>query len=402
MAESAIVVDGVSKRFRLYHERNRTLKSAVLRGGRARYEEFWALRDVSLEIEAGKTFGLVGENGSGKSTLLKCIAKILRPEKGRIRTQGKMAALLELGSGFHPELSGRENVFLNGSILGLSKRDLTARFDDIVSFAGLERFIDQPVKNYSSGMYVRLGFSIAINVDPDILLVDEVLAVGDAVFQRRCNEKFADFRRAGKTVVIVSHAADAMRTMCDKVAWLQDGQVVSEGRPEEIVDDYVDEGHEDRVEVAAGVAESRWGSGEARLTGVHLLDRAGRPVTHVKTGDPVVMRLEYDAPTAVPKPVFGLAIETLDGTWLWAHGTREGGPIPDEIDGKGSLELRFDRFMLQPGTYDISASINDYTCTHIVDYMRRCLRFDVVHGDPRETGGYVALGGKWSPLTAEG
>ena len=401
MAEPAIVVDGVSKRFRLYHERNHTLKAAVLRGGRAHYEEFWALRDVSLEIEAGKTYGLVGENGSGKSTLLKCIAKILRPEKGRIRTEGKMAALLELGSGFHPELSGRENVFLNGSILGLSRRDLTARFDDIVSFAGLERFIDQPVKNYSSGMYVRLGFSIAINVDPDILLVDEVLAVGDAVFQRRCNEKFADFRRAGKTVVIVSHAADAMRTMCDKVAWLQDGRVVSEGRPEEIVDDYVDEGHEDRVEVAAEVAESRWGSGEARLTGVHLLDSAGRPVTHVKTGQPVVMRLEYDAPTAVPKPVFGLAIETLDGTWLWAHGTREGGPIPDEIDGKGSLELRFDRFMLQPGTYDISASINDYTCTHIVDYMRRCLRFDVVHGDPRETGGYVALGGKWSPLAAD-
>ena len=402
MAEPAIVVDGVSKRFRLYHERNQTLKAAVTRGGRARFDEFWALRDVSLEIEAGKTYGLVGENGSGKSTLLKCIARILRPEEGRIRTKGKMAALLELGSGFHPELSGRENVFLNGSILGLSKRDLTARFDDIVSFAGLERFIDQPVKNYSSGMYVRLGFSIAINVDPDILLVDEVLAVGDAVFQRRCNEKFSDFRRSGKTVVIVSHAADAMRTMCDKVAWLHEGRVVSEGRPEEIVDDYVDEGHEDRVEVAAEVAESRWGSGEARLTGVHLLDRDGRPVTHVATGDKVVMRLEYDAPTAVPKPVFGLAIETLDGTWLWAHGTREGGPIPDEIYGKGSVELHFDRFMLQPGTYDISASINDYTCTHIVDYMRRCLRFDVVHGDPRETGGYVALGGKWSPLTAEG
>jgi ABC-2 type transport system ATP-binding protein len=401
VAEPAIVVDGVSKRFRLYHERHQTLKAAVMRGGRVRYDEFWALRDVSLEIEAGKTFGLVGENGSGKSTLLKCIAKILRPEEGKIRTRGKMAALLELGSGFHPELSGRENVFLNGSILGLSKRDLTARFDDIVSFAGLERFIDQPVKNYSSGMYVRLGFSIAINVDPDILLVDEVLAVGDAVFQRRCNEKFSEFRRSGKTVVIVSHAVDAMRTMCDTVAWLQEGRLVSEGRPEEIVDEYVDEGHEDRVEVAAEVAESRWGSGEARLTGVHLLDRAGRPVTHVKTGDKVVMRLEYDAPTAVPKPVFGLAIETLDGTWLWAHGTREGGPIPDEIYGKGSVELHFDRFMLQPGTYDISASINDYTCTHIVDYMRRCLRFDVVHGDPRETGGYVALGGKWSPLSVE-
>lgn len=401
MAEPAIVVDGVSKQFRLYHERNRSLKSAVLRGGRARFDEFWALRDVSLEIEEGMTYGLIGENGSGKSTLLKCIARILRPESGTIRSRGKMAALLELGSGFHPELSGRENVFLNGSILGLSKRELTARFDEIVEFAGLERFIDQPVKNYSSGMYVRLGFSIAINVDPAVLLVDEVLAVGDAVFQRRCNEKFADFRRAGKTVVIVSHAADAMRTMCDKVAWLQEGRLVAEGRPEEVVDTYVDEGHEDRVEVAAEVAESRWGSGEARLRGVHLIDASGRPVTHVKTGDPVVMRLEYDAPTPVPKPVFGLAIETMDGTWLWAHGTREGGPIPDQIHGEGSVELRFDRFMLQPGTYDISASINDFTCTHIVDYMRRCLRFDVLHGDPRETGGYVALGGKWSPLRIE-
>ncbi len=402
MAEPAILVEGVSKRFRLYHERNRSLKATIMRGGRVSYEEFWALRDVSLEIPEGITFGLVGENGSGKSTLLKCIARILRPDDGRIRTRGKMAALLELGSGFHPELSGRENVFLNGSILGLSKRELTARFDDIVEFAGLERFIDQPVKNYSSGMYVRLGFSVAINIDPDVLLVDEVLAVGDAVFQRRCNEKFADFRRAGKTVIIVSHAADAMRTMCDRVAWLKDGQVVTEGRSEDVVDDYVDEGHEDRVEVPADeAAESRWGSGEARLQAVQLLDAGGHPVSHVRTGDKVVMRLEYSAPKPVPKPVFGLAIETLDGTWLWAHGTREGGPIPDVIYGNGSIELHFDHFMLQPGTYDISASINDYTCTHIVDYMRRCLRFDVVHGDPRETGGFVALGGKWSPLTVE-
>ena len=401
MAEAAVVVEGVSKRFRLYHERNRSLKAAILRAGRVRFDEFWALRDVSLEIEEGVTYGLIGANGSGKSTLLKCIAKILRPDSGRIRTQGKMAALLELGSGFHPELSGRENVFLNGSILGLSKRELTARFDDIVGFAGLERFIDQPVKNYSSGMYVRLGFSVAINIDPDVLLVDEVLAVGDAVFQRRCNEKFADFRRAGKTVVIVSHAADAMRTMCDQVAWLQDGQIVAQGRATDVVDEYVDQGHEDRVGTSTD-AKSRWGSGEARLSSVELLDASGHPVTEVSTGDKVTMRLRYRATEPVPKPVFGLAIETLDGTWLWAHGTREGGPIPEQIDGEGMIELQFDRFMLQPGTYDISASINDFTCTHIVDYMRRCLRFDVSHGDPRETGGYVALGGSWSPLTGSG
>ena len=396
MADAAIVVDGVSKRFRLYHERNRSLKATVLRGGRARYEEFWALRDVSLEIEEGKTYGLVGENGSGKSTLLKCIARILRPDAGSIRSHGKMAALLELGSGFHPELSGRENVFLNGSILGLSKRDLTARFDDIVGFAGLERFIDQPVKNYSSGMYVRLGFSVAINVDPDILLVDEVLAVGDAVFQRRCNEKFADFRRAGKTVVVVSHASEAMRTMCDKVAWLHDGRVVGEGRPEEVVDDYVDQGHEDRVEVAAEVAEKRWGSGEVRLTAVQLVDAGGREVTHPSTGDAVTIRLRYRATTPISKPVFGLALETLDGTWLWAHHTRDAGFVPDEIAGEGTVELHVPRLMLQPGTYDLSASVVDYTTTHQYDYLRRCLRFDVEHGTPRESGGYVALGGAWS------
>jgi ABC-type polysaccharide/polyol phosphate transport system ATPase subunit len=401
VAEPAISVEGVSKRFRLYHERNRSLKAAVLKGGRARYDEFWALRDVSFEIEAGKTYGLVGENGSGKSTLLKCIARILRPDEGRIRARGKMAALLELGSGFHPELSGRENVFLNGSILGLSRRELLARFDEIVSFAGLERFIDQPVKNYSSGMYVRLGFSVAINVDPEILLVDEVLAVGDAAFQRRCNEKFADFRRAGKTVVIVSHAADAMRTMCDKVAWLQEGRLVAEGRPAEVVDSYVDEGHEDRVEVAPEVAASRWGSGEVRLTAVQLVGAGGHDVTHPATGDTVTFRLRYEAAAPVPKPVFGLALETLDGTWLWAHHTRDAGFVPDEVAGEGTVDLHVPRLLLQPGTYDLSASVVDYTTTHQYDYLRRCLRFDVVHGDPRESGGYVALDGRWSSPTFE-
>ena len=201
MSEPAIVVDGLSKRFRLYHDRNQTLKAAVMRGRRARYEEFWALRDVSLEIAEGATYGFIGTNGSGKSTLLKCLARILVPDEGTVRTRGKVSALLELGAGFHPELSGRENVYLNGSILGLSKRELDHRFDDIVAFAGLERFIDTPVKNYSSGMYVRLGFSVAINVDPDILLVDEVLAVGDEQFQRRCNERFADLRAQGTTIV---------------------------------------------------------------------------------------------------------------------------------------------------------------------------------------------------------
>src|SRR5215212_3969657 len=229
MSDPAIVVDGVSKRFRLYKERNQSLKAALMRGRRAAYEEFWALRDVSFEIPEGITFGLIGENGSGKSTLLKTIARILRPDAGDVRTRGSLAALLELGSGFHPELSGRENVYLNGSILGMAKKEIDSRFDAIVDFSGIETFIDQPVKNYSSGMYVRLGFSVAINVDPEILLVDEVLAVGDAAFQEKCLEKFAEFRRAGKTVVVVSHAMGSLRTYCDEAAWLEHGKLVKVG-----------------------------------------------------------------------------------------------------------------------------------------------------------------------------
>jgi ABC-type polysaccharide/polyol phosphate transport system ATPase subunit len=400
-SEIAVVVDNVSKRFRLYSERNQSLKAALMRRGRAKYEEFWAVSDVSLEIKQGLTYGLIGENGSGKSTLLKCIAKILRPDRGSVRTTGKLAALLELGSGFHPELSGRENVFLNGSILGLSKRELTRKFDDIVGFAGLEQFIDQPVKNYSSGMYVRLGFSVAINVDPDVLLVDEVLAVGDAAFQRRCQEKFSEFRRAGKTVVVVSHAMETVRTMCDEVAWLEHGRLLSSGRPDEIVDSYVDEGHEDRAE-DAGQAESRWGSGEVRLTTVQLIGPDGRPTTRVRTGDPVTIRLHYAAAERIPQPIFGLALESLEGVYVWAHNTRDARWVPDFIDGEGSVDLTVGRLMLQPGTFDLTASVVTYDTTSAYDFLRRCLRFDVEHGNPRESGGLVALGGHWgfSPVPA--
>ena len=230
MTDVVEVVD-VSKRFRLYKERNNSLKATVMRGRRAVVEEFWAVKDVSFSVTEGTTFGLIGENGSGKSTMLKCLASILRPEKGTIAVHGKVSALLELGAGFHPELSGRENVFLNGAILGLSQKEVRRRFDDIVDFAGIERFIDEPVKNYSSGMYVRLGFSVAINVDPDVLLVDEVLAVGDEDFQRKCSEKFAELKRKGTTIVLVSHAMGSVQTLCDEVAWFEHGHLQAAGHP---------------------------------------------------------------------------------------------------------------------------------------------------------------------------
>jgi len=238
VTDVAVQIDQVSKKFRLYKERNQSLKSAIMRGRTSVHEDFWALKDISFDINSGETFGLVGDNGSGKSTLLKCMAQILYPDKGAITMKGRVAALLEVGSGFHPELSGRENIFLNGSILGMSKQEIVSKFDSIVDFSGVSEFIDQPVKNYSSGMYVRLGFSVAIHVDPDILLVDEVLAVGDESFQQKCADKFVEFKRDGKTVIIVSHALGTMMTMCDRLAWLDHGSLQKVGDPENVVEAY--------------------------------------------------------------------------------------------------------------------------------------------------------------------
>jgi ABC-type polysaccharide/polyol phosphate transport system ATPase subunit len=240
MSGVAVRVDDVSKKFRMYRERNQTLKSAIMRGRTSVHEDFWALKDVTFDVPTGSTFGLIGSNGSGKSTLLKCLAKIYYPEKGSISSNGRVAALLEVGSGFHQELSGRENVFLNGSILGMSKKEITRKFDGIVDFSGVEQFIDQPVKNYSSGMYVRLGFSIAINVDPDILVVDEVLAVGDAEFQQKCYQKFRDFKEVGKTVILVSHDMGTVEAMCDQAAWLDHGDMMAVGKAKPTIKAYLD------------------------------------------------------------------------------------------------------------------------------------------------------------------
>ncbi len=397
--ESAVSVEDVWKKFRLYDERNQSLKAAVMRGRRARYKEFDALKGVSFEIPEGGTFGLIGENGSGKSTLLKCIARILRPDGGAIRTRGKISALLELGAGFHPELSGRENVYLNGAILGMSKRQLEARFDEIVEFAGLEQFIDSPVKNYSSGMYVRLGFSVAINVDPDILLVDEVLAVGDEAFQRKCSEKFAELKESGKTIVVVSHALGTMRTLCDRLALLEHGNLVAVGESGHIVDNYMSDVHSDRVEDGAhGV---RWGSGEGHISQIELLDAQQKPVTTVRTGDAVTFRFHYDLAEPLERPVFGMAIYTIEGVHVTGPNTREADYVPERLEGTGFVDLHIERLLLVRGIYDVSVSLVDYSCLHVYDFRHRAFRFDVERGRPEEQYGVVSLGGKWEGLPVE-
>ena len=236
---NAVEVRNVSKLFKLHHERNQSLKSAIMRGRISRYEEFTAVNDVSFDVKAGSTFGLIGSNGSGKSTLLKCLARIYSPNKGSITYNGRMAALLEVGSGFHHELSGKENIYLNGSILGMSKKEIDKKYEEIVDFSGVEQFIDQPIKNYSSGMYVRLGFSVAISVEPDILVADEVLAVGDEAFQRKCLDKFKDFQKSGRTVILVSHSMESIKDMCDQAAWLEKGNLKVVGESNHVVSQYL-------------------------------------------------------------------------------------------------------------------------------------------------------------------
>lgn len=398
MADPAVFVDGVSKRFRLYRERNQSLKAALMRGKRATFDEFWALRDVSFEIPTGSTFGLIGENGSGKSTLLKCIARILRPDSGSILTNGSVAALLELGSGFHQELSGRENVYLNGSILGMRKAEIDRKFDEIVDFSGIEAFIDQPVKNYSSGMYVRLGFSVAINIDPEILLVDEVLAVGDASFQEKCMAKFADFRRDGKTVIIVSHAMSSLRAMCDSVAWLSHGELQQMGDASEVVVDYIDESHDDHIGVPGG--GNRWGTGEVRLEAVQVVNARGEVSGRLRSGDPLTVRLSYRTRRPVPRAVFGLAIETMDGHTLWGTNTRESGVDLGTLDGVGTIEFRIPSLNIQGERLDLVAAATDHSTTHVYDFLRNCVPFDVNSARPVESGGPISLTGEWGPLKA--
>lgn len=392
---SAVAVEAiqVSKKFRLVKERNDSLKVAIMRGRRTVAEDFWAVQDVSFQVKEGTTFGLIGENGSGKSTMLKCLTKILKPDKGTITVQGKMSALLELGAGFHPELTGRENVYLNGAILGLGRRELKRRFDEIVEFAGIEKFIDEPVKNYSSGMYVRLGFSVAINVDPDILLVDEVLAVGDESFQRKCSEKFASLKSEGKTIVLVSHGMTQVHDLCDDVAWLEHGRLRLLGPAREVVDAYTSSVQVDRrVDESGG---NRWGSGEARVEGVAFIDQEGVPTSHLSCGSPATLRINYVAENGVDKPVFGIAIHTLEGTHVTGPNSKDAGLEISHIAGRGHVDILFDPLLLVPGTYDLNVSLLDHTCMHPYDVRHKVLRFDVDRGAIQETYGVVSLGGKW-------
>ena len=395
MHDVVLEVAHVTKSFRLHHEKTNSIKQLIAGKGRNRFDEFTALHDVSFDVKEGEVFGVIGHNGSGKSTLLKCMAGILVPNEGSVKVHKRMSALLELGAGFHPELSGRDNVFLNAAILGMGRREIAARFDDIVDFSGLENFIDAPVKTYSTGMYVRLAFAVAINVDPQLLIIDEILAVGDVTFQQKCMEKFVDFRNEGRTIVLVTHAMNSVRDMCDRAAWLEHGHLVDMGDPAELVEAYTERMLGDRDRNVDG--STRRGSGEIQIEKVEMfVDDGTEPVKRFRTGDDVRLRLHWSAPKRVPKPVFGIEIEGLGGGTLTSPCTRDVGLLPDALSGSGTVEVSLRDVPLLPGTFDLHTVITDFNRQHIYDHLHVALRFDVMTGKPYESGGLVTLHPEWT------
>jgi lipopolysaccharide transport system ATP-binding protein len=402
---SAIGFDRVSKRFTLQRERPRSFQELFLnllrlRGSHSR-ERYWALRDVSFGIEPGETVGIVGDNGAGKSTLLKLVCRIIEPSTGSIAVDGRVSALLELGAGFHPDLTGRENVYLNGSILGLGKAEVDQVFDDILSFSEMERFIDSPVKHYSSGMYMRLGFSIAIHVRPDILLVDEVLAVGDQAFQLRCLDKINEMKRQGITIVLVTHNLETVRDLCTRAIWLDQGQIRAEGAVDNVIEHYLTEvwatdrhalqqaeamrrgngqtGSEDEGGPALETDQSlwRWGSREAEIVSVQLLDSQGQERRSFQTGEKLVIRIHFNAKQRVEGPQFGIALFHPSGFHINGPNTALSGMDIEAIEGEGYVDHVIDNLPLLPGTYLSSISIYDREGVHAYDFHHQAYTFRV-------------------------
>jgi ABC-type polysaccharide/polyol phosphate transport system ATPase subunit len=394
-----ILVDGVTRRFRVHANEARSLKELFVRAGRTGAQDVLALEDVTLAVEPGEAVGLVGRNGSGKSTLLRLIAGIIKPTKGRVEVGGRVGSLLELGAGFHPDFSGRENVFLNGAIYGLRRAQIRERFDEIVAFAELEHAIDRPVRTYSSGMYMRLGFAIAAHLDADVLLLDEVFAVGDEAFQRKCFGKVFEFKQRGGTIVFVSHDASQVERLCERAVLLREGRLVFHGPTHDAIVRYrrVLAAESDPAERAAGLRE--WGTGEATIAAARLVGREGQERQQFLAGEPFSLRLRIEAENGIAPPYLQLelrddagllvASEVLDTARLgWANGTRE---------------LRYDveRLPLSDGRFHLRLGLADAADERLLHWLDDALTFVVYPAG--EERGVVRLEGSWhaEPNSAE-
>jgi ABC-type polysaccharide/polyol phosphate transport system ATPase subunit len=410
---SKIIVENVSKKFRLQTDRASSVKELITRRDRkAGVDEFWALQDISLEVPEGSMYALVGHNGCGKSTLLRCISGIYRPTKGRVRVDGRISTLLELGAGFHPDLTGRENVYMNATILGMSKKQIDAIFDEIVDFAGIGEFIDSPVKIYSSGMYVRLGFSVAVHVDPEILIIDEVIAVGDQQFQRRCYDHLYSLRRRGVTIVVVTHGMGTVQTMCDRAAWIDHGRLVEEGPAPEIATRYLkrvnDKEQADRLAAAeSGEPNPLFPSQSVmpernidradgiELRGVRYIGADGERVMVGQAGQPFAIEVEYTAHEPVMDPVFGLAIHSMGGHHVSGVNTKISDYKTGLVLGDGVMRISLGELRLNPGEFTLSIAITDNQIQHFFVDEFQGRELIVVEGKQLPAHGLVDLRVQW-------
>ena len=382
----SISVENLSKRYELGALQQETqLRDQLVRllrgafGKRAPKEILWALREVSFTVEQGEVVGIIGRNGAGKSTLLKILSKITYPTSGRVRARGRVAALLEVGAGFHEELTGRENIFLNGSVMGMKRKEVVAKLEAIVEFSGLQRFIDTPIKRYSSGMRSRLGFAVAAHLEPDVLIVDEVLAVGDAAFQKKCMGAMHELRSGGRTVLFVSHNMAAVENLCARGIWLAQGRIQLDGPARRVIEAYM--GSFASAESASReltTAQDRRGSGEIRFTRVELLSLDGELQTVPRAGRSLVIRMHYLASRPIERPVFGVKLHSELGTLVtdsstWLHGL----DIPLVPEGEGHVELEIEALNLIPGRYYLSLLLESRMEKRVFDALDHAVALDI-------------------------
>ena len=396
-AGAAVIVEGLSKRFRVQTEKRTAIRERIARGKAPKAKEFWALKNASFSVPKGSVFGIVGHNGSGKSTALKVLAGIYRPTEGHVQVNGRVSALLELGAGFHPELSGRENIHLNGAILGMPRSQINDSIEDIIDFAGIRDFIDAPVKTYSSGMAVRLGFSVAVKMDPEILIVDEVIAVGDEEFQRQCFDYLFELRQRGTTIILVTHSLGSVENLCDQALWLDHGEVRTIGPAREVVKQYVDQVNEaeaQRRPASATHAElfpARIGSGEVQVQNVEYFDQSGHPVNFAISGEPLTIRIQFQATQDLSEVDFGIAFVHESGVTVSGPSTRPVGPWR-VAQGEGHLEFLVPDLLLQPGAYWLSIGV--VSGLHCYDFLPRAFELKIRTGALMESG-LTRLPGQW-------
>ncbi len=399
--------DRISKRYRLRPDRPRSFRELFVGGPRKgthalKSEWLWALRDVSFEIAPGETVGLIGHNGAGKSTALKLMSRVIAPTAGCMEVGGRVAALLELGTGFHPDLSGRDNIFLSGALAGMSRAEINRNYQSILDFSELEEFIELPVKHYSSGMWARLAFAVSIHLEPEILLVDEVLAVGDQAFQLKCLDRIGELKRQGVTICLVTHSSALVRSMCNRAIWFDHGHLVAEGPAEAVVSQYLDRlstlaAH--RLAEGGGLDPSqRWGSRRIEIVRVRLTDEHGVAQTVFVTGQPLVLHIDYQTHGPVPAPVFGMAVHRQDGLHISGPNTGFAGLELPTLNGAGIVTYTVPYLPLLEGLYHISVSVHNPNDTDLYDYHDRAYPFRVMNanGRVREQYGLMTLQGEWS------